>query len=183
MSLAIYSFHNQKPIHIPVRVPRSFMNLFEVVQFKRFGISPVGTRVYVVRGTDKKMLLCKLKRPGSGREKHLWVTGACGMVTYGEAPVHAAVRETEEELGWQITSDQLTLLGIATPTRGYPCIIYNHLLVLKEQEQPRLNLSDCYCEFMWVDPRNHEELDRYSIRPSARDFLSEAEFVTVHQVL
>ncbi len=74
---------------------------------------PGGAAISAVR--DGKILLVSQPRPGAGGRKLLEIPA--GMIDPGEKPETAAMRELNEETGWQAGS--LSLITAFWPTPGY----------------------------------------------------------------
>ncbi|MEO6019375.1 MAG: NUDIX domain-containing protein [Knoellia sp.] len=78
-------------------------------------LAPVpASYVYLRRGDEVMLQL----RSGTGYLDGHWVAGAAGHVEPGETAVAAAVREGAEELGVEVSADDLTLVTVMHRTDG-----------------------------------------------------------------
>jgi len=108
----------------------------------------IATNVIIER--DGKILL-------SRRQNKTWGNGLLcipgGHVEQGEMPVQAAVREAKEELGLDITLEDLTFLCVEVKNvteRRYMSVEF----ILKTDQNP-VNTEPHECsELVWVDPKD-----------------------------
>ena len=79
------------------------------------GIHKISTLLYCFNAGDEVLLMCRAQEPNLG----LWSPpGGKLHADEGESPHACACREAEEEIGIQITTNELHLTGIITET-GY----------------------------------------------------------------
>ena len=92
------------------------------------------------------------RRANTGwRDNELCVPG--GHVESGETPKQAAIRELEEEIGLQITTDDLVFVAVAArQSSNYECVAYVFLYKLANRKLAYNNEPELCSEVMWVDP-------------------------------
>jgi len=87
------------------------------------------SHVWIVRTTDSKTeVLLQRRAPNKVTWPNLYDISAAGHINFGESPIQAAIRETQEELGLAISAAELQLLFVHhARLKAAPGIIENEL--------------------------------------------------------
>lgn len=123
----------------------------------------------LLRRADGRLLLLKRSETDTRRPMQWDLPG--GAVDDDEDYIAAAVRETKEEAGILITSEDLTLVYTmsAMTEKGNVC----WLIFIGQTDVEKVQLSNEHCEFYWATEQEALEMVTYDRQQIALEYIFE----------
>ncbi len=110
------------------------------------------TRATTVVVRSNKLLVVKMRDPVSGK---IYLFPPGGMVEAGETPIQAAVRETKEETGYEVSilvaSELTAQYEFLWAGKNYPCLTHFYRAELLSVEPVLAERSSIVLGVQWVD--------------------------------